>query len=71
MGHTMLRYNSFKNEDVKQFNGDIDVICSFIKDNKSSLDKDLFKEVTGKNIENGAKKIVEELLEQLNKGKRI
>ncbi len=71
MGHTMLRYNSFKNEDAQTFNNKIDEIIKFIETNLSSLNKELFSEVTGKSIENGEKKIVNELLEQLNKGKRI
>lgn len=71
MGQKMLRYDSFKEEDAKVFNAKIDAIVTFIKDNYNDMDKDLFKEMTHKEITDGNKKIIEELKDQLNKGKRF
>lgn len=71
MGQKMLRYDSFKEKDAKVFNAKIDEIVTFINDNYNDMDKDLFKEMTHKEITDGNKKIIEELKDQLNKGKRL
>jgi hypothetical protein len=71
MGQKMLRYDSFKKEDATPFNDNIDKIVKFINDNYKNMDKDLFKEMTHKEITDGHKTIIKELKDQLNKGKRF
>ena len=71
MGQKMLRYDSFKKEDAKVFNANIDAIVQFINDNYNEMQEDLFKEMTHKEITDGHKTIIKELTDQLNKGKRF
>lgn len=69
MGSKMLHCKV--NHSLTSFNTNIDVIVQFIKENYNEMDKDLFKEVTKKEILDGEKIIMDELLHQLEIGKMI